>query len=139
VTQGADDKGGTPGKGEERRAGWLGAEFGPGLTVKSVREGSPAWRAGLTADDELLAESGFKLDAKGLQLRLEEQGPDGTLRLAIFRRDELLEVEVPLAEPPEDAIWLEPLPEVTPAQRVAFEAWCGAEWPGPATARNGAT
>ena len=111
VAQGADDKGGTPGKPEERRAGWLGAEFGAGLTVKSVREGSPAWRAGLTADDELLAEGGFRLDAKGLQQRLEEQGPEGTLRLTLFRRDELLEVEVPLAEPPEDTLWLEPLPD----------------------------
>ncbi len=130
VAQGADDKGGTPGKGEERRAGWLGAEFGAGLTVKSVREGSPAWRAGLTADDELVAEGGFRVDGKGLQQRLEEQGPEGRLRLALFRREELLEVEVPLAEPPEDTLWLEPLPEVTPAQRAAFTAWCGAEWPG---------
>jgi predicted metalloprotease with PDZ domain len=130
VAQGADDKGGTPGKGEERRAGWLGAEFGAGLTVKSVREGSPAWRAGLTADDELVAEGGFRVDGKGLQQRLEEKGPEGRLRLALFRREELLEVEVPLAEPPEDTLWLEPLPEATPAQRAAFTAWCGAEWPG---------
>ncbi len=130
VGQGSDDKGGTPGKGEERRAGWLGAEFGGGLTVKSVREGSPAWCAGLTVDDELLAEGGFRLDGKGLQQRLEEQGPGGRLRLTIFRRDELLELEVALAEPPEDALWLEPLPEATSAQRAAFTAWCGAEWPG---------
>jgi predicted metalloprotease with PDZ domain len=139
VAQAPDDKGGTPGKAEERRSGWLGAEFGNGLTVKSVREGSPAWRAGLTADDELLAERGFRLDSKGLQQRLEEHGPEGTLRLTLFRRDELLEVEVPLAEPPEDTLWLEPLPEATPAQRAAFLAWSGAEWPvaGP-QGRNGA-
>jgi predicted metalloprotease with PDZ domain len=138
--QGPDDKGGTPGRGEERSAGWLGAEFGAGLTVKSVREGSPAWRAGLTADDELLAESGFRLDSKGLQQRLEEHGPAGRLRLTLFRRDELLEVEVPLAEPPEDTVWLEPLPGATPSQQAAFEAWCGAEWPGaPDPAKNEAS
>jgi predicted metalloprotease with PDZ domain len=137
VAQGTDDKGGTPGKAEERRAGWLGAEFGAGLMVKSVREGSPAWRAGLTADDELLAERGFRLDFKGLQQRLEEHGPAGTLRLTLFRRDELLEVEVPLADPPEDTIWLEPLSEATPEQRAAFVAWSGAEWPaGGAQVRN---
>jgi predicted metalloprotease with PDZ domain len=138
AAQGSDDKGGAPGKPEERRAGWLGAEFGAGLTVKSVREGSPAWRAGLTADDELVAEGGFKLDSKGLQQRLEEQGPEGRLRLTLFRREELLEVEVPLVEPPEDTIWLEPLPEATPAQQAAFTAWCGAGWlAGPTSARNG--
>jgi predicted metalloprotease with PDZ domain len=129
VAQGADDKGGTPGKVEERRAGWLGAEFGSGLVIKSVREGSPAWRAGLTADDELLADGGFRLDSKGLQQRLEEHGPEGMLRLTLFRRDELLEVEVTLAEPPEDTIWLEPMPDATPEQRAAFAAWSGAEWP----------
>jgi predicted metalloprotease with PDZ domain len=137
MAQGADDKGGTPGKGEERRAGWLGAEFGAGLTVKSVREGSPAWRAGLTADDELLAEGGFRLDGKGLQQRLEELGPEGRLALTLFRRDELLALEVPLAEPPEDTLWLEPLADATPAQQAAFTAWCGAEWPGgPSSAKN---
>ena len=137
VAQGSDDKGGAPGKGEERRAGWLGAEFGAGLTVKTVREGSPAWRAGLTADDELLAEGGFRLDGKGLQQRLEEQGPEGRLRLTLFRRDELLEVEVPLTEPPEDTLWLEPLAEATLEQKAAFTAWCGAEWPAdPTSAKN---
>jgi len=138
TAQGSDDKGGAPGKPDERRAGWLGAELGAGLTVKSVREGSPAWRAGLTADDELVAEGGFRLDAKGLQQRLEEQGPEGRLRLTLFRREELLEVEVALAEPPDDTIWLEPLPEATPAQQAAFTAWCGAGWPAATTsARNG--
>jgi predicted metalloprotease with PDZ domain len=137
VAQGSDDKGGTPGRAEERRAGWLGAELGPGLVVKTVREGSPAWRAGLTADDELLAEGDFRLDGKGLQQRLEEQGPEGRLRLTLFRRDELLEVEVPLAEPPQDTLWLEPVPDATPAQRAAFVAWCGAEWPAaPTSATN---
>jgi predicted metalloprotease with PDZ domain len=137
VATAPDDKGGTPGKSEERRSGWLGAEFASGLTVKSVREGSPAWKAGLTADDELLADRGFRLDAKGLQQRLEEHGPEGTLRLTLFRRDELLEVEIPLAEPPQDTYWLEPLPEATPAQRAGFAAWCGAEWPvAPASAKN---
>lgn len=139
VAQGADDKGGTPGKAEEKRAGWLGAEFGSGMTVKSVREGSPAWRAGLTTDDELLAEGGFRLDAKGLQQRLDEQGPAGRLRLALFRRDELVEVEVPLAEPPEDTLWLEPVAEATEVQRAAFQAWCGATWPvTPGNGKNGA-
>jgi predicted metalloprotease with PDZ domain len=138
AAQGSDDRGGAPGKGEERQAGWLGAEFGAGLTVKSVREGSPAWRAGLTADDELVAENGFRLDTKGLQQRLEEQGPEGRLRLTLFRRDELVELEVPLCEPPEDTLWLEPLADATPVQRAAFTAWCGAEWPaGPGAAKNG--
>jgi len=130
--QGPDDKGGAPAKPSEGPApGWLGAEVssGPRLTVTSVREGSPAWLAGLTAEDELLAEAGWRIDKAALAKRLEERGPSGRLRLTLFRRDELLEVAVPLAEPPEDTAWLELLPDATPAQQAAFQAWCGAPFP----------
>ena len=128
-----DDEGGTPPRGNGPRPvpGFLGAELASGakLVVRSTREGSPAWRAGLYAEDEIVAESGFRVDRAGLWQRLEERGPGGTLRLTVFRRDELVEVEVPLAPPPEDAVWLDPVKAPTDAQRQAFEAWCGAEWP----------
>jgi predicted metalloprotease with PDZ domain len=130
---GWDDKGGTPGKkenGGHGAPGWLGAELasGPKLTVQSVREGSPAWKAGLTAEDELVAEDGFRIDKGGLWDRLCQEGPGGRLRLTVFRRDALTEVEVPLAAPPEDTVWLEADPEATPEARAAFQAWCGAEF-----------
>ncbi|HYD40777.1 MAG TPA: PDZ domain-containing protein [Anaeromyxobacter sp.] len=133
VASGFDDKGGTPGpengKGEP---GWLGADLssGPKLVVQSVREGSPAWAAGLQPDDEVVAEDGFRVDRGGLWERLVEEGPAGRLRLTVFRRDELVEVEVPLARPPEDTVWVEPIPDAPPEARAGFEAWCGAGFPG---------
>lgn len=133
AARGADDKGGKPGRPEEgSRPGWLGAELssGPRLTVTSVREGSPAWQAGLTADDELVAEDGLRIDRASLQERLEVRGPAGALRLTLFRRDELLEVLVPLAPPPDDTCWLEPEEAPSAAQRAAFQAWCGQPGPG---------
>lgn len=130
---GFDDKGGTPPRPEEGTPppGWLGAALadGPKLKVSSVREGGPAWRAGLYAEDEIVAESGFRVDRAALWDRLGERGRGGTLRLTVFRRDELVEVEVPLAEAPEDTIWVEPVPAPSDAQREAFEAWCGAPFP----------
>lgn len=132
--QAFDDRGGTPAKnGDERPApGWLGVELvpGPKLAVASVREGSPAHRAGLYAEDELVAEDGFRVDRAALWDRLCERGPTGTLRLTVFRRDELVEVRVPLAPWPDDTLWLEPVDSPTAAQRAAFEAWSGAAWPG---------
>ncbi len=130
--QALDDKGGTPAKPEQGgQPGWLGATLGSGpkLTVSWVREGSPAWRAGLYAEDEIVAESGFRVDRAALWERMRERGPEGSLRLAVFRRDELVEVNVQLADPPEDAVWLEPVESPTPEQRAAFEAWCGASLP----------
>jgi predicted metalloprotease with PDZ domain len=130
---GLDDKGGTPQPPGEPGPppGWLGIALGSGpkLTVSSVREDSPAWRAGLYAEDELVAEGGFRLDRAALWDRLCERGPAGRLRLTVFRRDELVEVEVPLADAPEDALWLEPVAVPTAEQRSAFEAWCGAPFP----------
>jgi predicted metalloprotease with PDZ domain len=133
AASGFDDKGGTPppenAKGEP---GWLGAELasGPKLAVQGVREGSPAWAAGLQAEDEIVAEDGFRVDRAQLWDRLVQEGPRGKVRLGVFRRDELVEVEVPLAPPPEDTVWVEPLRDAPPEARAAFEAWCGAGWPG---------
>jgi predicted metalloprotease with PDZ domain len=134
VAGGLDDKGGTPGKPAAEgsgRPGWLGAELaqGPKLQLASVREGSPAHRAGLYAGDELVAEDGFRVDRAALWDRLCERGPGGKVRLTVFRRDELVEVEVTLETPPEDTVWLEAVPEPTPAQRAAFEAWSAGRWP----------
>ena len=136
--QAFDDKGGTPGKAEPGpQPGWLGASLGSGpkLAVSAVREGSPAWRAGLYADDEIVAESGFRVDRAALWDRLCERGPQGSLQLTVFRRDELVQVPVQLAEPPEDTLWLEPVETPTDAQRSAFEAWCGASLPARGVAR----
>lgn len=130
--QGLDDKGGTPPRPEERPApGWLGAALaeGPKLKVASVREGSPAWRAGLYAEDELVAVDGLRAERAPLWDRLCELGSGGRLKLTVFRRDELVEVEVPLGEAPEDTLWIEPAAGATAAQRAAFTAWCGAPFP----------
>jgi predicted metalloprotease with PDZ domain len=132
--QAFDDKGGKPGKHEDGRpaAGFLGVELAPGpkLAVQSVREGSPAHRAGLYAGDEIVAEDGFRVDRAALWDRLCERGPGGKLRLTVFRRDELVDVPVVLGQPAEDTVWLEPAPDATAQQRDAFEGWCGGRWPG---------
>jgi predicted metalloprotease with PDZ domain len=133
-----DDKGGTPpaknGNGDDGapRAGWLGARLtaGPKLEVACVVEGSPAQLAGLYAGDEVVAEDGFRVDRAELWDRLCERGPGGALRLTVFRRDELLQVEVKLGQPPEDTLWVERIAEPTAAQRKAFGEWCANPSPG---------
>jgi predicted metalloprotease with PDZ domain len=128
---GFDDKGGAPAPQADGdggpSAGWLGATLAPGprLEVAWVAEGSPAHRAGLYAGDEIVAEDGFRVDRAGLWDRLCECGPGGRLRLTVFRRDELVQVEVALGPAPEDTIWLEPVASPTEAQRAAFGAWSG--------------
>ena len=127
-----DDQGGSPPKSDPGPVpGWLGATLDAGskLTVRSVREASPAWRAGLYAGDEILAEGGFRVDRGALWDRLCEAGPGGTVRLTVFRRDELAELVVPLGAAPEDTVWIEPVASSSAEQRAAFEAWCGSTFP----------
>jgi predicted metalloprotease with PDZ domain len=130
AAQGFDDKGGTPPKQDDARPrpGWLGVELvpGPKLQVQTVREGSPAHRAGLYAADEIVAEDGFRVDRNALWDRVCERGPAGKILLTVFRRDELVEVPIALAAPPEDTVWLEQDADAAPEQRAAFEAWGGA-------------
>ena len=111
--------------------GWLGADprQRAEALVASVREGSPASQAGLYAEDELVAEARLPGRPGRLWDRLRERGPAGKLRLTVFRRDELVEVEVPLAPQPKDTVWLEPAAAPTPEQRAAFLALCGGELP----------
>ncbi|HEY6098171.1 MAG TPA: PDZ domain-containing protein, partial [Anaeromyxobacter sp.] len=132
--QGFDDKGGSaPQRNGDGKppAGFLGVDLAPGpkLQIVSVREGSPAHRAGLYAEDEIVAEGGFRVDRAQLWDRLCERGPGGKLELTVFRRDELVNVVLVLGTAPEDTVWLEPAREATPAQRAAFEAWSGGSWP----------
>jgi predicted metalloprotease with PDZ domain len=133
AAHGLDDKGGAPPlkNGPKAKPGFLGAAIanGPRLMVQAVREGSPAWSAGLYAEDEIVAEDGFRVDRGALWQRFEERGPGGVLRLTVFRRDELVEVPVTLGEPPEDTVWLEAVPDATAAQREAFQAWAGVALP----------
>jgi predicted metalloprotease with PDZ domain len=51
------------------------------------------------------------------------------VRLALFRLDELLELQVVLAAAPQDTVTIVPDPAATPAQLAARERWLGCRWP----------
>jgi predicted metalloprotease with PDZ domain len=136
AASGADDKGSA----EENPAeatdpasparGWLGAtvrEKGAALEVASVSEGSPAQSSGIAAGDELIALDGFRSE---LKQRLGRAQPGQTVRLSLFRMDELMEVAIQLAQAPRDTVTLVPDAQAGPEQRALRERWLGASWPG---------
>jgi predicted metalloprotease with PDZ domain len=131
----ADDKGGAERDGtdapdaEARTRAWLGAnlrEKGGALEVASVADGSPAQAAGLAGGDEIAAADGFRGD---LKQRLARTQPGQTVRLSLFRMDELLEVPVQVAAAPRDTVTLVPDPKAAPEQVAGREKWLGARWP----------
>ena len=94
--------------------------------MASVAEGSPAQKSGLAAGDELIAADGFRSELKQRLLRAQ---PGQSVRLSLFRMDELLEVSVPLAAAPRDTVTFVPDEQASPRQLLLRESWLGANWP----------
>ena len=100
----ASDAGGMAVAAGKLPSSWLGAAFaGDSATrLQSVIRGGPAERAGLSAGDELVAVEGLRCDKAALAGRLAAEPPGTTLRMHVFRRDELLSLAVTLEAPPRD-------------------------------------
>ncbi len=121
------DKGGTaPRTKIDKPQGYLGVLTKGAAGIASVLDGSPAAQAGVYADDELVALDGFKVDASSLLGRCEDRRPGDVVRLTVFRRDRLVELEVTLGSKPLDAAYLAKVPHPNDAQRAAYKAWLGA-------------
>ena len=131
VRESPNDKGGSAPRvkaGEEKQRGWIGVLTRGAATIASVLDGSPAMEAGLYAEDDLVALDGIKVDGAGLISRLEERKAGDKVRLSVFRRDRLTEVEVTIAAKPADAVYLARIDGPTDDQKLAFRSWLGAAW-----------
>jgi predicted metalloprotease with PDZ domain len=131
VRESANDKGGTAPRmkpGDDRVRGWLGLSTRGAATIAGVLEGSPAMNAGLYPEDELVALDGLKVDAAGLTARTEDKKPGDKVRLSVFRRERLTDVEVTLGTKPSDTVYLARVDKPTDEQKAAFKSWLGAAW-----------
>lgn len=124
---GADDKGGRGATGK-----LLGCDVGAALEsqggrlrVASVRRGSPADLAGLTPGDEVVALDGVRASPDEAFSRLHDRAPGSAARLTVFRRDELLEVEIIAGPPREDVVQLLEDPEAAEPAKALLQAWLG--------------
>jgi predicted metalloprotease with PDZ domain len=94
------------------------------LVVARVPRETPAWEAGLTADDEIIAIDDFRIRADQLAQRLENYRAGDRISLLIARRDVLKRVDLTLGNEPER--WqLELLPGATEVQKRNFANWVG--------------
>jgi len=103
--QGAKDKGGKPGNGEPPGAS-LGVSLAGDLRLQHVYRGGAAEAAGLAPGDVLVALDGVRASADRLEAYARDGRPGDRLPVHAFRRDELFETELVLANPPEDTAWL---------------------------------
>jgi len=110
-------------------AGFSGESDGGFYKLTSVERNSPAWQAGLSIGDQLIAINGFKVTAKQAGLRLQEYQPDDKLELTLFRRDELIRRSLTLAKISKKIRQIEPVEKPSDSQKQFFKAWLGVEFP----------
>jgi predicted metalloprotease with PDZ domain len=90
----------------KRLLGWSGLVFAPSAekdaaVVKNVVPGSPAWRAGITFGDEIVAVDDARTNAATVTKRLADGSVGQALCVHLFRKDRLLEKRVRLGRNPE--------------------------------------
>ncbi|WP_035385119.1 M61 family metallopeptidase [Ferrimonas futtsuensis] len=97
--------------------------------VTHVRREGAAWQGGLTTGDQLVAINGMRLLPSQWRDRLAELPLGDKVTLTLFRRDRLMELEVKPGAQQADKLKLQPVSDASDAQRRAFEAWAGVDWP----------
>ncbi|RRR75583.1 MAG: M61 family peptidase [Candidatus Viridilinea halotolerans] len=105
---------------------WLGLNVkrqGERCLVTSVRSDGPAYGAGIYAHDELVALDGWRISAAQLDARLAERQPGTTVRLTLFRGDQLYELPVTLGEAPADRAELVAVAQPSAQQVHNYQAW----------------
>jgi predicted metalloprotease with PDZ domain len=98
-------------------------DLGGSPVVSRVEWDSPASRAGLSAQDEIVALDGTRVTARTLGDALALRRPGDTIRVLVSRRGGTREIEVVLGERTERSFRITPLPAPTPLQTSILESW----------------
>lgn len=103
-------------------AGWSAEEAPGGVRLTSVERGSPAWNAGFTPDDIIVAFDSERVTNNRFTEVVSKRQPGQTVTVSYFRRDQLREKKLTLGSTAGDAsVVLVERP--TRAQKALFERW----------------
>jgi predicted metalloprotease with PDZ domain len=121
--QSSSDRGGKPASGPLPRAG-IDAKIASDLRIQHVYRDGAAERAGLAANDIIVAVDGLRAtpDAMSTLLR---QNPGECVRVHAFRRDELFAVDLTLVAPALDTCYLALESDPPAKARALRSAWLG--------------
>ncbi|MCI4363626.1 MAG: PDZ domain-containing protein [Thermoplasmata archaeon] len=111
--------------------GYLGVEFAPErgeLRIREVLDGTPARKAGISPDDEIVAIDGIRVNASGFGDALARLPPGSATEITLFRRRVLTSVRLTTASPPPEKYRIEPLEVAGPLERKVYEAWLRSPW-----------
>ncbi|MBA2379388.1 MAG: M61 family metallopeptidase [Blastocatellia bacterium] len=97
------------------------------LNVRVVASDTPAFEQGLMVGDQIVAIDGHRATQAFLQRYLGEMQPNQTVKLTIFTRDELREIDFRLGANKRGEYSIEPVATPTAAQRRAYKLYLGAD------------
>jgi predicted metalloprotease with PDZ domain len=124
ASSGRRDAGGKPATGKHARSS-LGAQVGGDLKLQHVYRGGAAERAGLAANDAVVALDGLRASTESIEALLERRSAGERIAVHAFRRDELLSLELELMPAPSDTCYLT-LRVDAPESAIALrKAWLG--------------
>lgn len=106
----------------------LGVRFkdeGTRTVVSHVLAGTPAYRAGIAAGDEIIALDGLRVPARDVPTRIAERSDGEVVEVTLFRRDELMTLPVRLERAAAPRTLVRRVAEPTPLQNAVFQGWLG--------------
>jgi len=87
-----------------------------------VPRGGPAWDAGLSPDDEILAINGYRVRPEQWNQRMEQYRPGEEVSMLLCRSGQIITLPLRLGQEPMRWI-LEADPEATSEQQQRFRKW----------------
>ena len=109
---------------------WCGLAFasnaeGERAIVKNVVPASPAWRAGITFGDEVIAVDGLRVNGATIGKRLADHVPGQSAAVCFFRKDRLRSATVRMVRNPERKWTFAVDPLARPEARLLHRQWLG--------------
>ena len=114
----------------KRLRAWCGLVFasngdGDKAVVKNVVPASPAWRAGITFGDEVVAIDGIRITAATVGKRFADHAPGQIAEVSFFRRDRLRTASLRLVRNPERKWTFTIDADASAKTKVVRRAWLG--------------
>ncbi len=94
-----------------------------------VPQNTPAWNAGLAADDVLIAINGIKVQKGKFKLLINKFSAEDEVKVTFFRRNILKETVMELASRPSKPLKLSYVEDATELQKKMYAKWLGVDWP----------
>ncbi|MCP3675505.1 MAG: M61 family metallopeptidase [Gammaproteobacteria bacterium] len=97
--------------------------------ISMVPQNTPAWKAGLAADDILVAINGIKVQEGKFKLLINKFNAEDEVKVTFFRRNLLKETVMELESKPSTPLELTYIENATELQKKMYAKWLGVDWP----------